>query len=96
MTTKSVPFGLRFAEAPRRETGLKPNSPHYDPDLALSFVVDEHGQRQPFVLWAWEFAGDTRTGTTTKAEGDAEDTDEDRTPRTQTVTETRENTDSDY
>lgn len=96
MNFKNIPFGLHFAEVPRRDTGVKNNEPYYDPNSALSFVTDDNGERHAFVLWAWEFAGDTRTGTTTKAQGDAEDTDEDRTPRTQTITETRENTDTDY
>lgn len=94
--SNTIPFGLRFAESPSRDSKLETRQPFYDHEAGLSYVLSDNGERQPFVLWAWNFAGDTRTGTTTKASGDSEDTDVVQTPRTQTVTEARENMDTDY
>jgi len=92
--TKTLPFGLLFEEEVQSQE--YPIQPEYDYEKKLSFV--KQGDKCiPFVEWEWNTFAVTKTGTTTKAQGDEEDVDEDdiRYPRTHTITETRENTDRD-
>lgn len=98
MTTPTLPFGLHFQEHPLQSNDVVEGEPFYDPTTGLSYILDESGERHPYILWAWATAGVTNTGTTTKMAGDEEDTDPPPRPaRTQTVTEVRqEMTDSDY
>jgi len=93
----AVPFGLHFAETPSHQSSTELTKPLYDQQTGISFVIDDMGERHPFVLWAWSSAGDTGTGTATKIAKDKEDTDDDvRRPVTRTTSETREDTDVDY
>lgn len=88
-----LPFGMYFEE--KVEATNYPLKPTYNPDKSISFV-DHEDESVPFVQWEWEIFAGTRTGTSTKDRGDTEDSDEDiRSPRTQTITENEEHTDSD-
>jgi len=83
----NTPFGLMYEEQPSSETVI--DTIYYDEEDDISVIIDQYGQKSPFV----ELSQYMGTSTATKA---VETSDEDPSTGTRTVTNTtRESTDSD-
>jgi hypothetical protein len=98
MIPENTPFGLFFAETPV-EKSLDPVV-EYDDTEQMSFIINDDGQRVPFVTAAWGRWGATTIGTGTKVEQEREDPDPTKAVemqflRTQTITEQVETSDAD-